>query len=171
MPRTLTCGAGRSSMPSIVAPPFPGPRNRDWWAAFCRRRRPATSACSPITFRRSSTGSPTPTRTWCMALVMARRTTIRWCCRYRISAIASGCMRCMTRAAKSSPNWASNTAPNPATTWWSGRTGRVPCPQASPRSSRRLPNWSPLARGHFSTTVSKTARRSSRSSTRWWCIH
>ena len=45
--------------------------------------------------------------------------------RCRTSATASGSMRSMTRAPTNSRRSASNTAPSPASTWWSARTGRV----------------------------------------------
>lgn len=86
--------------------------------------------------------------------------------RYRISATAFGSMRFMTRVPMNSPRSASNTAPSPASTWWSARTGK----ERRHRELRQccdLPlRWSPQRRAFSWTTRRRITPPSSRFSAR-----
>ena len=116
--------------------------------------------------RRTSASSPARTRTSCMAPASCRWTRSLLSSRCRTSATASGSMRCMTHAPTSSPRSASNTAPSPASTWSSARTGRARRRLASRRWCALPRRWCLPFRAFSWTTRRRIARPSSRCSAR-----
>jgi hypothetical protein len=82
--------------------------------------------------------------------------------RFRISVIASGSMRSMTRAPTRSPRSASRMAPNPASTFWSAPAGRAQRQRASRRWCGLPRRWCMPFRGSSWTTRRRIGRPSDR---------